>query len=64
MAKWMRCTRKSDSTPIYIHLDMVRWLRWNDEENFTVISWANGEENIVRVLEHPEEIFEAHGNKE
>ena len=60
MAEWIRCTRKLDGTPVYINLDTVKWLRRNEEEDFTAISWATGDENIVRVLEHPEDILQGH----
>ncbi len=57
MAEWIKCTRKFDGTPVYINLDTVKWLRRNEEEDFTAISWATGDENIVRVLEYPDEIL-------
>jgi hypothetical protein len=57
MAEWVRCTRKFDGMAVYINLDTVKWLRRNDEEDFTAISWATGDENIVRVLEYPEDIL-------
>ncbi len=39
-------------------LDNAIWLRWNEEERFTAVSWINGlMETIVRVTETPEEIF-------
>jgi hypothetical protein len=60
MASFIQCRRKSDNTPIHINLDTVTWLRWNDDENFTAISWGRGEENIVRVWERPNEILDAH----
>jgi hypothetical protein len=59
MAHWVKCTRRSDNTPIYINLETVSWLRWNDEEGFTAISWARGEDNIIRARERPNEIFAA-----
>jgi hypothetical protein len=62
MARWVKCTRRSDGTPIYINLDTANWLRWNDEEGFTAISWPSGEENIIRVWERPDEILEAAGS--
>ena len=60
MAEWIRCTRKLDGSPVYINLDTVKWLRRNEEEDFTAISWATGDENIVRVLEYPEDILQGH----
>ncbi len=62
MAEWIKCTRKFDGTPVYINLDTVKWLRRNEEEDFTAISWATGDENIVRVLEYPEEILHGHSS--
>ena len=62
MAEWIRCTRKLDGTPVYINLDTVKWLRRNEEEDFTAISWATGDENIVRVLEYPEDILQGHAS--
>jgi hypothetical protein len=47
-----------DPKPIYLNLDDAIWLRWNDEDNFTAVSWINGlTETIVRVRETPDEIF-------
>ena len=57
MGTWVRCTRKFDNAPIYVNFGEVAWLRWNDEENFTAISWASGDENVVRVIEHPSQIL-------
>jgi len=59
MAQWVRCTRKLDSTEIFINLDTVTWLRRSEDDSFTFISWAQGDENLVRVLERPEQIFSA-----
>jgi hypothetical protein len=57
MANLVKCTRKIDETPIYLNLDTVMWLRWNEDENFTIVSWAAHQENVVRVLERPEDIL-------
>jgi len=58
MSVWVECTRKTDDTPIYLNLDNAIWLRWNDDERFTAVSWINGlTETIVRVRETPDEIF-------
>ena len=59
MANWVRCTRKVDNEPIYLNLDTTEWLRWNETEKFTIVAWPGGKENIVRVLEHPDDIFTA-----
>ena len=64
MSRWIICTRKGDDTPIYIDLDSVRWMRWNENEDFTALYWAGGEENVVRVRETPEEIFYSMENDE
>ncbi len=58
MAVWVQCTRKADNSPIYLNLDNAIWLRWNEEERFTAVSWTNGlMEAIVRVTETPDEIL-------
>jgi hypothetical protein len=58
MAVWVQCTRKTDDSPVYLNLDNAIWLRWNEEERFTAVSWINGlTETIVRVTETPDEIF-------
>jgi hypothetical protein len=58
MAIWVECTRNTDASLIYLNLDNAIWLRWNDEEHFTAVSWINGlTETMVRVRETPDEIF-------
>jgi hypothetical protein len=58
MAIWVQCARKTDGTLIYLNLDNAIWLRRNEDEDFTAVSWTSGySENIVRVVETPEEIF-------
>jgi hypothetical protein len=58
MAIWVQCARKTDGTLIYLNLDNAIWLRRNEDEDFTAVSWISGySENIVRVVETPEEIF-------
>jgi hypothetical protein len=58
VAIWIQCTRKTDGTLIYLNLDNAIWLRWNEEEGFTAVSWISGRsEHIVRVVETPEKIF-------
>jgi hypothetical protein len=59
VANWVKCTRKTDGTPIYINLDTVTWLRRNEAEDFTAIAWATGEQGLVRVWEYPEKILKA-----
>jgi len=59
VANWVRCTHKVDNEPIYLNLDTMKWLKWNQIEKFTIVAWPGGEENIVRVLEHPDDIFTA-----
>jgi hypothetical protein len=57
MAQWVKCTRKADDMPIYVNISIALWLRRNEEQNFTLVCWAGAKENIVRVLETPEEIL-------
>ena len=57
MAKWVKCTRKADSAPIYLNLEAAMTLRWNDAEAFTVVALPGGNENHMRVLEHPDDLF-------
>ena len=58
MAKWVKCTRISDDSPVYINLNAVSWLRRNEREQFTVISFdARVKDNLIRVSEEPVEIF-------
>ena len=64
MANWVRCTRKADSAPIYVNLDTATTLRWNDAEAFTVVALPGGNENHMRILEHPDDLFNAEGSLE
>lgn len=57
MSKWVKCTRKADSAPIYLNLEAAMTLRWNDAEAFTVVALPGGAEHHVRVLEHPDYLF-------
>ena len=57
MSNWTTCTRKSDEEPIYLNLDTVERMRWNEAEGCTVVVWPGGKDNFVRVLERPEEIL-------
>jgi hypothetical protein len=57
MAKWVKCTRKADSAPIYVNLDAAVTLRWNDAEAFTVVALPGGVDHHIRVLEHPDDLF-------
>jgi hypothetical protein len=57
MARWVKCTRKADETPVYLNLDAVMFLRWNETESFTFVLLPGGKQNTLRVLEHPDEIF-------
>jgi hypothetical protein len=59
MASWVKCTRKSDNAPIFLNLDAAMTLRWNDAEAFTVVALPGGNENNIRVLEHPDDLFNA-----
>jgi hypothetical protein len=57
MAKWVKCTRASDNLPVYLNLDTVRWLRRNEQDKLSLISWGSGDKDHIRVVEQPEEIF-------
>jgi hypothetical protein len=57
MNRIVKCTRLADKAEIYINLDTVMHLRWNEEKSFTVITWPGAKENLVRVTEHPDEIL-------
>ena len=57
MAKWVKCTRVSDNLPVYLNLDTVRWLRRNEQDKFSLISWGPGDKDLLRVVEQPQEIF-------
>jgi hypothetical protein len=57
MNRIVKCTRLADKVEIYINLDLVMWLRWNEAKSFTVIKWPGAKENFVRVTEHPDEIL-------
>jgi hypothetical protein len=59
MANWIKCSRKSDSAPMYLNLDTAMTLRWNDSEAFTVVGLPGGDENYIRVLESPDDLFKA-----
>ena len=59
MARWVKCTRKADGAPVYLNLDAAITLRWNDAEAFTVVALPGGKENNIRVLEHPDDLFNA-----
>jgi hypothetical protein len=61
MANWVTCTRKVDETPIYLNLETAMWLRWNEDEEVTIVMWSSKNGELVRVLEKPEEIFEKIG---
>lgn len=59
MANWVKCTRKIDEKPIYVNLDTPMTMRWNEDEEFSVVMWSK--DDLVRVLETPEEILEKFG---
>jgi hypothetical protein len=60
VAEWVKCTRLSDNAAIYVNLDAVNWLRRNEQDGFTVVSFGSHEkDNFIRVSEPPEEIFES-----
>jgi hypothetical protein len=57
MANWVTFTRKSDKGPIYVNLDTVERMRWNEAEGCTVVLWRGGKDKFVKVLERPEEVL-------
>ena len=61
MANWVKCTRKFDGTPFYVNLELARHLRWNPDEQVTVVTLSERKGDLVRVLETPEQIFEEMG---
>ena len=44
-----------------MNLDLARWLRWNQDEQVTFVTLSERKGDLVRVLETPEQIFEAIG---
>lgn len=56
VANWVKCTRKADEMVVYLNLDTVQHLRWNEIELFTVVSMPGGKENNIRILERPEDL--------
>ena len=61
MANWVICTRKLDATPLYLNLDAAVCLRWNNDEQVTVVTWSGTKGDLIRVLETPEQIFKKVG---
>ena len=61
MAKWVKCTRKLDGQSLYMNLDFARLLRWNEDEQVTVVTLSERQGDVVRVLETPEQIFQGVG---
>ena len=62
MSNWVKCTRRSDEGAMYLNLDTVERMRWNDAESCTIVVWPGGKDKFVRVLESPEDILGAeHG---
>lgn len=57
MADWVVCTRKADNMRIHLNLGTVRWLRWDENGEFTLVSWSTGKEDAIRLLEHPNELL-------
>jgi hypothetical protein len=58
-ASWVECTRKADNTRIYLNMDAVRWLRWDEAGKFTIIAWSSGPKNAIRILESPSELLKS-----
>ncbi len=59
MARWVKCTRKHDNMPMYVNTDTAMSVRWNETDQATIIAYAGGDVDAVKVLERPENILEA-----
>jgi hypothetical protein len=57
MNRIVKCTRLADQAEVHINLATVMWLWRNEEKDCTIIAWPGAKENLVRVVEHPEEIL-------
>ena len=58
MANWIKCTRKADKTNIYLNIDMAMSIRWSQTDHATIVAYAGGDIDAVRVVESPESILE------
>ena len=57
MANWVKCTHKGDEKTIYVNVDTAMSMRWIESDNATIIAYPGGENDVVRVLERPENIL-------
>ena len=49
MANWVKCTHKGDEQPVYVNVDAAMSMRWIESDNATIIVYAGGEIDVVRV---------------
>jgi hypothetical protein len=57
MANCVKCTHKGDEKTIYVNVDSAMSMRWIESDNATIIAHPGGENDVVRVLECPENIL-------
>jgi len=57
MANWIKCTRKADKTSIYVNIDTAMSIRWSETDHATIVAYAGGDIDAVRVVESPESIL-------
>ncbi len=57
MANWVKCTHKGDENPVYVNVDTAMSIRWIESDKATIIAFAGGENDVVRVLQRPEAIL-------
>ena len=57
MANWVKCTHKGDEQPVYVNVDAAMSMRWIESDHATIVVFAGGEIDVVRVLERPEKIL-------
>ena len=58
MADWIKCTDTS-GRPIYVNLTPAMSVFWNDNEGCSIVGYAGGDEDVLRVRERPESILSA-----
>jgi hypothetical protein len=57
MANWVKCTRKADKTAIFVNVDIAMSIRWSESDHATIVAYAGGDIDLVKVLERPEDIL-------
>lgn len=57
MANWVKCTHRGDKSPVYVNIDTAMSIRWSENDKATIIAYAGGERDVVRVIERPEDIL-------